>query len=378
MQLKAFEDRVEGFLEKKFRYSRSFGTKNTYRTSIKKFDEFLREKYGLDVNQVIVELKEGKLNSIDVLDQFFTYLTKCTLRNGKVGYSNSTIIVGITAAKEFLNDNNLHIYTEDLKQRFKLPKKENVYEEGLTKEILSRLLHNSSPKLQTAILMCVSSGMRIGELVQLRLGDIDFKTNPTTIRIRKETTKSRETRFTCISGETTKCLKDYLRKNLDWYEETKEDKFIFLSNNQDLSDPKRYHSVVSTSINNLEQMLVRVEKSVPELSKKNENGRNSIHFHSFRAWFKTQVTDSHQSDFAEALMGHKSLKLVYYRQNTEVRSKTYLGIEHSLTVSDFTKMEKTITEISQKYTELETKFHDFLRNCKENKIPVPDSLLKMV
>jgi len=123
---------------------------------------------------------------------------------------------------------------------------------------------------------------------------------------------------------------------------------------------------------------VRVEKSVPELSKKNENGRNSIHFHSFRAWFKTQVTDAHQSDFAEALMGHKSLKLVYYRQNNEARNKTYLEVEHSLTVSDFTKMEKTITEISHKYTELETKFRDFLRNCKENKIPVPDSLLEMV
>jgi integrase len=41
---------------------------------------------------------------------------------------------------------------------------------------------------------------------------------------------------------------------------------------------------------------------------KNDNGRNAIHFHAFRAWFKTQVTDCHQSDFAEALMGHTSLK----------------------------------------------------------------------
>ena len=92
-------------------------------------------------------------------------------------------------------------------------------------------------------------------------------------------------------------------------------------------------------------MLTGVLKSIPELHLKNENGRNNIHFHAFRAWFKTQVTSASQSDYAEALMGHKSLKLVYFRQNNVEILKTYRQVEPSSTISDFTKVEKTMDNL---------------------------------
>lgn len=64
-------------------------------------------------------------------------------------------------------------------------------------------------------------------------------------------------------------------------------------------------------------MLRNTVKGIPEIAMKNENGMNSVHFHAFRKWFKTQVTNAHQSDFAESLMGHMSRKLTYYYQNKE-------------------------------------------------------------
>lgn len=372
--MQVIQDRISTFLEKKYRYSKSFPTKQTYKIAVSKFQNFLKTRYDLDIEEAISQFESKKLDPIVTLDEFYTYLSKFTQRNGKKGYSNSTITVTITASKEFLNSQGLHIYSEDLKQRFRLPKKESVFEEGLTKEILSRLLRNSSPKLQTAILMCVSSGMRIGELVQLKLSDIDFDTNPTTIHIRKETTKTRDTRFTCISNEATKSLRDYLRRYLGLVEGNN-DVYIFLQN-QDYGDPEIYDRAVRSSKNTLVQALELVIESVPELSMKNENGRNSIHFHSFRSWFKTQVTDSHQSDFAEALMGHKSLKLTYYRQNSEVRCSTYLEVEPNLTISDFTKVEKNIKEITQKHKILEDKFTTLVEYFRKNSIQVPDSLTK--
>jgi integrase len=54
--------------------------------------------------------------------------------------------------------------------------------------------------------------MRIGEIIQLRLADIDFTTNPATVMLRKETTKTRETRITHITLEATKALQDYIAK----------------------------------------------------------------------------------------------------------------------------------------------------------------------
>ena len=344
MLIQSIEDRVTTFLDKKFRYSKSYATRQTYRLAMNKFEEFLRTRHNVDINQLINACEAKALDPISILDEFFTFLTEYKLRNGKKGYSNSSITVQITVAKEFLNSQNLHIYNEDLKQKFRLPKKNVVFEEGLTKETLVRLLHNCTPKLQTAILMCISSGMRLGELVQLKINDIDFGTTPTTIKLRQETTKTRETRFTHLSIEATKSLKDYLYKTFGEIVGASNNRYIFLRYEGD-AQTAEYDRAVRTARSTFVEALGLVVKKVPELSMKNENGRNRIHFHAFRAWFKTQVTNTHQSDFAEALMGHKSLKLVYYRQNAKDRLKIYLEVEPALTISDFTRVEATIEDL---------------------------------
>ena len=343
MQVQRVEDRIAIFLDRKFRYSKSHATRQTYRLALNKFREFLRTTHNTDLEELVHACKNKALDPIAILDEFYAYLTHCKLKTGKIGYSNSSMTTQITVAKEFLNSQDLHIYNEDLKQKFRLPKRQVVFEEGLSKEILVRLLHNCTPKLQTAILMCASSGMRLGELVQLRTSDIDFDTTPTTIKLRAETTKTRETRFTHISAEATKALKDYLHKTFG-VTNIHSDRYIFLRCAED-TQTIEYDRAVRTARSTFVEALELTIKKVPELSVKNENGRNRIHFHALRAWFKTQVTNAHQSDFAEALMGHKSLKLVYYRQNAKDREKIYLEVEPALTISDFTKVEATMEDL---------------------------------
>ena len=119
-----------------------------------------------------------------------------------------------------------------------------------------------------------------------------------------------------------------------------------------VSNEEKFAKSIMATKHNLEQQLGRCIKKIPELNSKNENGRNVIHFHAFRSWFKTQVTDAHQSDFAEALMGHKSLKLLYYRQNDDVRAKTYRDIEYSVTISDSTIMNRNYSEVQKDNSEL--------------------------
>ncbi len=215
MQIQTVDEKIQYFLEKKFRYSKSYATMDAYKTALRKFQEFLRVELNIDINQLLIQFEKKTLDPIDVLDRFYMFLSNY----GKKGYASRTICLYVIAAKEFLNSQNLHIYNEDIKQKFRLPKKSPIYEEGLTKDILVRLLHNSHTKLQTAILLCSSSGMRIEELVQLRISDIDFSTNPTTLQIRAETTKTRELRLTHITTEATTLLKDYLRRTLGWTED---------------------------------------------------------------------------------------------------------------------------------------------------------------
>jgi len=51
-------------------------------------------------------------------------------------------------------------------------------------------------------------------------------------------------------------------------------------------------------------------------------------------------------------MGHKSLKLLYHRQNDKVRSKTYLNVEHSITISDTEKIDKNYSDMQNDNSEL--------------------------
>jgi integrase len=386
MQVQSIQDKITKFLERKFRASHSLLTKNTYNSSLRRFIEFLHVQYDIDIEELLQKIETKQIDPIVTLDTFYSFLSQYKRENSeKIGYSNHTICDYITVAKEFLNGEGCKIYQEDLKQRFRLPRKTNVYEKGLTKDIINRIIRLANPKLAAVILISCSSGMRIGEITQLRLSDIDFTLNPVTITIRSETTKTRETRITHITSEAVSSLRDHLsRQNPPKQNED----YVFLLQHEDrlrhlkerlaknqysnnglkkmdkkniriLEDnlktttkEDRYAKSALATNHNLEKQLSNLIKNIPQLNAKNENGRSSIHFHAFRAWFKTQVTDAHQSDFAEALMGHKSLRSLYYRQNDKVRAKTYLDVEYAVTISATEKIDRNYSDMQKDNSEL--------------------------
>jgi len=380
------EAKITRFLEKKFRTSRSFSTKRTYNSALKKFIEFLVIQYNLDLVQLLKKIEVKETDPIEVLDNFYSFLAEYKRENSeKIGYSNQTICDYIVVTKEFLNGEGCKIYNEDIKQRFKLPRKIYVYEKGLTKDIINRIIRLANPKLAAIVLIACSSGMRIGEIVQLRFSDVDLTLEPATITVRAETTKTQETRITHISSEAASALKDYLSKrnrptnnedylfllqhedrlrrlrerliknqynNIGLQKMDKKNIRILESNLKNITKEERYAKSVLSTNHNLEKQLSVLIRNIPELDAKNENGRSSIHFHAFRAWFKTQVTDAHQSDFAEALMGHKSIRLLYYRQNDKVRARTYLDVEHAVTISDTEKIDRNYSDMQKDNSEL--------------------------
>jgi len=227
------KDLKETFLAKKFRNSRSYRTVKTYDHSLNKFEEFIRVEHNLDYEQLIRAISTKKLQALDVLDDFYTFLTQYKMKNGKVGFANGTTRTYIIVAKEFLNSSGVKLYNEEVRQRFRLPKRQQAHEEQLTKNIINRVIRSAGLKLATVVLIVCSSGMRIGEINQLKLSDINFDTTPTTILIRKETTKTREARYTHISTETTNSLKDYLAKTFGWKVGMKSDKFVFMQTHEE-------------------------------------------------------------------------------------------------------------------------------------------------
>ena len=112
-------------------------------------------------------------------------------------------------------------------------------------------------------------------------------------------------------------------------------------------------------------------KSIPELAIKNENGRQAIHFHAFRKFFRTTVGNVAGRDFAENLIGHSFYMDTYYQLTDEKKQEMFLEVEPMLTISDFKVVENNLNQMNEKYRKLENKISDLMNYLATNNLKVP-------
>lgn len=345
------DDIFSSYLDSILVISNSGNTVHAYKSALKHFGNFTDSKYQQTVIEIITRVKSGDPNVYRLLNEFVVYLHK-------LGLKPATIKIILAGVKGFLRHEGIKVYSEDFKQLVKIPKTLRHREEPLTKEILVRLLRAVPLKLQTAILVATASGMRIGELVQLKVSDIDFESKPMTIHLRAETTKTRQARETFLTNESAKALKDYLARFFGWKEgennTSLQNTVIF---GRTSSGKRKNNSDQSKSVlfaeNVLATSLRTYLKKIPELDKLNENGRKMIHFHAFRKYCRTIVGDATTRDFAEVLIGHRFYLDMYYLPTAEKRKELYLKAESYLTISDFVQIEKALHKISETQREIQ-------------------------
>jgi hypothetical protein len=172
-------------------------------------------------------------------------------------------------------------------------------------------------------------------------------------------------------------LKDYLKRYFGWSEDQTngnlKDKVIFGRTSKVNSDtqtngkqPK--HLLESCTL--MKSFANYIEK-LPELNQKNPNGRKQIHFHGFRKFFRTTVGNVCGRDFAEAVIGHGFYMDTYYNLSSDEKRTLYIKAEPSLTISDFTKVEKDLISISETQRQILEK----IAALEKNSIQVPSQLL---
>lgn len=374
--MQSFLEPFEPFLETIYIQSSSSNTLTGYRTGLKHFEKFVSQNYQCDVQDLIAQLKDGKKDQYLFLNEFVVSLVK-------KGLKPKSVKLYVSAVKGYLRYCGVKIYSEDFKQVVKLPKPRRHREEPLTKELILRLLHNIPPRLQTVILVLVASGMRIGELVNLKISDVDFSSKPTKIRIRAEITKTRESRDTFLTEEATNSLKDYLRRFCGWTEDessrTIMDKIIFAPPTQKKKkEGKKTHTYEQIAQGVLRSTMRFHIGKIQELNKQNENGTYMFHFHSFRKFFYTTVSDVCGQNFAHALMGHHDYLDTYYNLPEQKRREMYLKAEPYLTISDVTKFEKDLAVISQKQKQIEEEHSAFREFLGRNGLDLPKLVQQLV
>jgi integrase len=376
MSLKVLDKTLDDYLASIFIISHSHSTVSTYRLAITNknktgFREFLSEKYSIDEFVLVEKVNDESVDIYKILNEFVVFLDFHS-------YKPKSIMTRMASVKGYLRNLGLRFNSEDYKQMVRIPKEIRQREEPVTKELIAKLQRNFPPKLQTVILVLSASGMRLGELVQLELDDIDFETHPTTINLRAETTKTRTERETYLTTEATNSLKEYLKRFFEWNEEGKnlhlKNIKIFgrtseVKNLRRKENPKQPTHLHNESLlhNSLKYYL---EKN-PELDARNKNGRKVVHYHAFRKYFRTTVGNACGRDFAEELMGHGFYMDTYYQLSKEKRQELYLQAEPHLTISDFKAVEKDMKVLSSKYQSLENKVDDLMQYLKTNSVEVP-------
>ncbi|MEM2305432.1 MAG: tyrosine-type recombinase/integrase [Candidatus Methanomethylicia archaeon] len=176
--------------------TRSVETEKAYLKGLWKF----MRVYGInDLDEYVEDIRRS--GSVDeVYKSWITYLSS-------TGLAPKTVSVWSSALRKFFDSNNIEV-----KRRVRI-KTFVINESALpSRDDLRRILNKCSLRTKTAILILASSGLRVGELLNLKIGDIDLESNPAMIMVKALKTKERKSRVTFMSDEAREILREYIEE----------------------------------------------------------------------------------------------------------------------------------------------------------------------
>ncbi|VUT28197.1 MAG: site-specific tyrosine recombinase XerC [Candidatus Syntrophoarchaeum sp. GoM_oil] len=324
---------IEGFLDQ---YSKQ-GTVKSYRAAV---FAFLDHIYG-KVRQGVRATQEERAKYEERNTQYFgedrDYVQDLILfiasMDGRPPGTTKTEIAGI---KEWLLFNGIELSQTDLRRvRSKLPSGNRGWtdEKDLDKDVLKKVLAHADEKLRTLLLTLASSGMRIGEALQIKLDDMDLSSDPPEINVRGEYTKSGNRRTVFISTEAGQAIEEWLKVR-DSYLRSAVNRNKGLIEKGD-AKPKNAddNRIFPFSDSNIRQMWMNTLRKTGLETKDSATGRLKYRIHGLRKFFRSQMALSCPVDIVEALMGHEGyLTDAYRRYTTKQMAEYYKKAEHHVTI----------------------------------------------
>jgi len=326
-------------------------TKSSYRTGVLHFLDFVygkqrkgsrvRSERELEKYEKLAEryLKEVK-NERDVFNDLLRFAASLS---DKPPLTARTYFAGV---KEFLASYDIELTTQQVKRiRNKLPKgKSRTVEADLDHEKLRKILQHMDLKGKVLVLTLLSSGMRIGEALQIELDDVNLSTEPAEIIVRGEYTKNGVQRFTFVSKEARDALLEWLRVRNKYLRAAKNrNKGLRkkgIGSDKDADDRR----IFPFSVDVAERMWKRALKKAGLLNKDRKTGRSDLRIHQLRKFFRSQLALKCPVEIVESLMGHEGYLTECYRRYTKKQmAEYYLKGEYLLLV----QVPKEIAEVER-------------------------------
>lgn len=292
--------------EEEWLKSKSISTLNIKRIALKNLDKLCIETYGKTRSEMIKDLKSTTGNEKYVfLNAYVSFLQ---------GKSRGTISHYLGAVKSYFWSQGIKTYEEDMENfvRKNIPEQVTDAKEGLDKETIKKLLDNSRETRKALYLTLLSSVMRVGETLQLRKRDLDFSTDPVTIRIPGTYTKTKHGRITFVSREAKDVLQSILKKKRD-------DELIFIKE-------LKPHFVI-----NEEKIFANLRKKCNLIRKHSDEKRYLISLHSFRSYGITKC-EKINSGLGHFLAGHSRYMSQYEKYSLDQLREFYEKVEPELLI----------------------------------------------
>jgi integrase len=369
--------------------ARRMGSINTVESYVKGINRFIAFIGFEDPEKVLAAIQSGQVNAASQVDQFIDKeLEK---------YAHATVRNRIFGVKKWFELSGIKVDWD----KIELPTSAEISEtdRAPSKDELKLLLdHASGARDRAAILVLSSSGLRIGTLLSLKVGDADFS-YPDVARIKVERKRGRKFMgkrmgsqgrvfFTFITPEARKSLQEYLEERKRTKEKlTSESPLIALANSQGKF----------TTLENFERVWYRLLKR----SGLNEKSVRwyKLHVHTLRKYFRSNCIGVDAS-YREHWMGHKSgyLDESYFRAEEQNHLAEYRKAIPHLTVYstpleekqmrsrmlvDFAKLQgfnteelKKLEDILARAKDLDEGIKEFKRFKEESNMPSESNELK--
>ena len=331
-----------GVVENFLKMYRSQSTVNTYRWALTKFFETV---YGEDegkLEQHAERYFSEKRNVQEDVENFFAVIKDKPPKS---------IRLMVAAVRTFLIENDV-----ELTQRFWRRLRKRVRgSRALTLDKVPsniefrRMLMHMPVQGKALFLTLASSGMRIGEALQLEVEDFEFDKQPCKVNIRGGYTKTGNPRIAFVSKEAVLTIQEWLKVRLDYLKSAVGKSHLHAKKAEDL---RLFPFEITTAYSMWKKALKKAGYAKRDAS----TNRRTIHPHVLRKFFRTKMGALIPVDVAEALMGHEQyLTEVYRRYSMEDLSKFYLEGEAALLI--FTETEEVIKlrkEVEESKSELQS------------------------
>lgn len=302
----------------------------------------------------LAEIRGGSRLAADDLEDFIAAAKR-------EGYSPNSVNGMKSAAVGFFESNRIELSRLDEKRIRKIaPRNRPIASETVIKmDHLRAILPLMSTRNRALTLVLLSSGGRIGEVLALRLKDIDLDATPARVVFRATTTKNKERRISFITPEAVEAVKAWLAVREEFIR-TAAARVKGLAGagyaaEKSLDDDRLFPFENTSYRIGLRAALVRAGFA----DRCEDTGRFLIHPHGFRKFFRTHFGAAAGVDVAEVLMGHAGyLGGVYVRYDDDDLARAYEQHCHVLMTSSGGEIARQVAELQEQNQSLQEQVRD--------------------